>query len=630
MGDLPIVSGAVRARSATQTPTPNDLRTQAKLLARAFGRDEEGSFLIFSLFLFIGILFMGGMAVDLMRFETQRVEMQNTIDSAVLAAANIEQTIEAETLIRDFADKSGINPDLITVPEPEVVLAGADPDAGIDGTLVGRTVRARGDLDMDTFFMKLLGIEELRSASAATANEGVQNVEISLVVDISGSMDGTKMTTLKTEAKKFFRKVVDETRTAGHTSISIIPYNHTVVAGPEVLSRLNAAPISLPIEFPAPYTGALASFPSSHTYSNCIRFPDSMFLWDDEADLAQNYRELRAIVAPTVDAQGTVIDGTRLTRLSHFDRGGNCYYTPTMVDRECDNERTPILVHETRISVLDDHIELLEADGRTAIENGMKWGVALLDPSMRPLVNDMVANDLVQEEAENRPGDYDIATTMKVVVLMTDGKNTSQRGLQAPILNGPSRVWYSEIDGSTEESLKNEFPVLKPSGGLDGRGKDWFDSYFVEMPDQPEDRRFVRVHQPGDNSDRVEYAADALPDDIVQWDNTQLYERFAEEDIADFFFDGLDADTATAYRNSVETTVTAGEADTRLDDICEAAKRNGDITVFTIAFSAPQEGQDAMLGCATSAGFYYDATPENLANAFDSIAGAISQLRLTQ
>ncbi|MEO0702670.1 MAG: hypothetical protein AAFY80_11070, partial [Pseudomonadota bacterium] len=55
MGKLPVVFSRTGAHSATPATNQSDLRTQAKTLARAFGRDEEGSFLIFSLFLFIGI-----------------------------------------------------------------------------------------------------------------------------------------------------------------------------------------------------------------------------------------------------------------------------------------------------------------------------------------------------------------------------------------------------------------------------------------------------------------------------------------------------------------------------------------------------------------------------------------------
>ncbi|MEM6579585.1 MAG: TadE/TadG family type IV pilus assembly protein, partial [Pseudomonadota bacterium] len=206
--------------------------------ATRFARDEQGSFTIFSLFIFIMILLIGGMAVDLMRFETRRTALQNTVDSAVLAAANLDQTIEAETLVKSFFEKSGFDPDLVTVPEPEEDIIGADEN-GDGGTLVGRTVEAEVDLNVDTFFMHMMGIDNLRTATGSQASESVQNVEISLIVDISGSMNGTKMTTLKSSAKDFFRDVIDEELTLGQTTISIIPYNHTVVAGDAVLSRLN-------------------------------------------------------------------------------------------------------------------------------------------------------------------------------------------------------------------------------------------------------------------------------------------------------------------------------------------------------------------------------------------------------
>jgi len=40
-----------------------------------FRRDEDGSIIMFSLFLFILMILIGGMAVDLMRFETRRVHV---------------------------------------------------------------------------------------------------------------------------------------------------------------------------------------------------------------------------------------------------------------------------------------------------------------------------------------------------------------------------------------------------------------------------------------------------------------------------------------------------------------------------------------------------------------------------
>lgn len=79
-------AGAVRRRSSG-----------SGFVFTRFRRDEDGSIILFSLFLFVLMILIGGMAVDLMRFETRRVHMQNTLDSAMLAAADLTQTLDPRT-----------------------------------------------------------------------------------------------------------------------------------------------------------------------------------------------------------------------------------------------------------------------------------------------------------------------------------------------------------------------------------------------------------------------------------------------------------------------------------------------------------------------------------------------------
>ena len=51
-----------------------------------FGRDESGAVLLFSMFMLMCMLMIGGVGIDLMRFERDRMALQNTLDGAVLAA----------------------------------------------------------------------------------------------------------------------------------------------------------------------------------------------------------------------------------------------------------------------------------------------------------------------------------------------------------------------------------------------------------------------------------------------------------------------------------------------------------------------------------------------------------------
>lgn len=77
------------------------LRRLALRQLRRFARDEGGVMVVFSLFIMIMILMVGGIGVDTMRFEMERTRLQNTIDRAVLAAADLDQTLDAKTVVRD-------------------------------------------------------------------------------------------------------------------------------------------------------------------------------------------------------------------------------------------------------------------------------------------------------------------------------------------------------------------------------------------------------------------------------------------------------------------------------------------------------------------------------------------------
>jgi hypothetical protein len=59
-------------------------------LAR-FSRAEDGGLLVFGLFMVVPMLIAAGIAVDKIRFEYERTRLQNTADSAVLAAASLAQ-----------------------------------------------------------------------------------------------------------------------------------------------------------------------------------------------------------------------------------------------------------------------------------------------------------------------------------------------------------------------------------------------------------------------------------------------------------------------------------------------------------------------------------------------------------
>ena len=74
----------------------------------------------------------------------------------------------------------------------------------------------------------------------------------------------------------------------------------------------------------------------------------------------------------------------------------------------------------------------------TSIHLGMKWGVALLDPSFRPITQAMVNDSNVDSAFSDRPAAYDDPDTLKTIVLMTDGQNVSTTRIQPWYYNSAS------------------------------------------------------------------------------------------------------------------------------------------------------------------------------------------------
>ncbi|QFS83854.1 von Willebrand factor type A domain protein [Roseivivax sp. THAF40] len=329
-----------------------------------FLRAEDGNMSIMAIFGSLAFITMGGVGIDLMHAELKRTKIQNTLDRAVLAAADLDQQLDSEAVVRDYFDKMLI-PDALT-------------SVNIGGGINYRTVTGTAEETTPSNFTKFLGIESMKVDGVSTAEEYIQNVEISLVLDISGSMgDGQKMSQLRSAANTFVETVLGEDN-EGLVSISLVPYSEQVNAGPLITDTLN-------VDW-------------EHGYSHCLEFPNSQF--DSVAlDTSRTYEQMQ-----------------------HFQ--WNFYGWNEVIDTICPQysyERIqPFTSNEAS---LKNQIAKLEPRAGTSIFLGMKWGTALLDPSTRAVNNNVIAKGKGNASFAGRPFDYGRADTLKTVVLMTDGQH---------------------------------------------------------------------------------------------------------------------------------------------------------------------------------------------------------------
>ena len=107
---------------------------------------DHGALIVFALFLFVLMAMMGGVAIDVLRYETTRTHLSQTLDRCTLMAAGLTQRLDPQSVFEDCVEKAGLADKLESV----VVLDG----------LSSRDVQATARAATNPFFLHLIGIDE--------------------------------------------------------------------------------------------------------------------------------------------------------------------------------------------------------------------------------------------------------------------------------------------------------------------------------------------------------------------------------------------------------------------------------------------------------------------------------------
>ena len=593
-----------------------------------FRKDEDGGMIIFSLVLFVLILTFGGMGVDLMRFETTRAQLQASLDRCTLAAADLDQALPPADVCKDYMTKAG----MIQFLDGEPIV-----EQGINY----RRVTANAQAEMPLFFYDLprafmtpftSGLTTLTVSGSSTAEERVSDVEVSSILDVSGSMaSNNRIENLRPAARDFVTTVLANNTNApqGLITISMIPYSAVVNPGTDIVNYLDA-------------NGAVNR---AHFYSTCLLFDSDIF-----------------------DTTELDLTTTTYEHVSHFDPDWVPADAVPIADPWCHvGNHNAIVTHSTNESDLHTAITALEPYGNTAIDMGMKWGVGLLDPSTRGLITTLAAapGNSVPTIAAGRPEDHGLADVLKVVVLMTDGSNTKQYDLWDRFKWDNSFIWFNL--NTVNQPLQNvgSYQISVQYRGLDTPDNFRDDKFFNADPyNRWED-------YPAGFSSRNEYEAFMLagPDFLASpgvgptyngtvrnaswqelyatWEHNRVNNELLSLarnkgaipnwDGSEWVWNSLTAQWERIYHDDYQdadnainyNVVNSSEADDRLSEICQAARDEG-VIIYTVAFEAPSGGQAALRDCASSPTHYFDVSGTDISEAFSAIASDIRSLKLTR
>lgn len=376
-------------------------RSMVRRKVMRFVRNEEGALTIFTSFMVLMMLMVCGIAVDLMQNEMMRTRVQNTLDRAVLAASDLDQEQPAEVVVRDYFAKAG----MADFVDQISITPGADLP-----TTNFRIVQAQARTRTPAIYMSMTGVSSLPVYTSGTAEETIENSEISLVLDISGSMrNNGKIGNLRTAAKEFIDAVLEGDAVLT-TSLNIVPYAGQTNPGSLVFDR--AGGVRFATELPDENTGDLVLFGESY-------FDDDGNRIDIPYNRMSACLDLQESDFNNIDLPSGGYDQTPYFMNWPID-------APTMDWGWCPQNQSSIRYAQNNAGQLKTFIDNMRLHDGTGTQYGMKYGVALLNPSSNSTFRNLNTAGMVPDRFIDRPAAFDDDETRKYIVLMTDGQITDQ------------------------------------------------------------------------------------------------------------------------------------------------------------------------------------------------------------
>lgn len=194
----------------------------AKLKNRfsAFRRDERGGLVVFMAVVAIPLIVAMGLAVDAGRGYLVKSRLGEALDAAALAGAisvnnsNFEEEINMVFNANFPPGYLGAN---VTLNTPVVI---EDPD--------GDRVSLSATAEVQTTFMRVAGLNTLNVGTAAEVTRRTVSLDVALSVDMSGSMDGSRIESAREASHALVDILYGDNATNDLLKVGLVPWNSKV------------------------------------------------------------------------------------------------------------------------------------------------------------------------------------------------------------------------------------------------------------------------------------------------------------------------------------------------------------------------------------------------------------------
>jgi Flp pilus assembly protein TadG len=428
-----------------------------------FRKDEQGNVAMLFAFMMIPLLGGVGLAVDYARAHRLATQLQIVADAATAAGlAEYRRTgnvNKGQQRLLSFIDEGLRKDGMVRAREENGNGAnvGGNRVVYVDGSVIDpatSSVRPVLRTTMGTPFMSLLGTEEMdvevftKGAVASNTLEGTKDLEVSLMLDVSGSMAWTsssgtiKIDDMKEAAQDFLDVVMPEDLAVDNRRVGLVPFSERVNVGSYAVAATGLAPtIQVQNGTKTVHVASTTSF-SWQTLTNCRNrvksFTDYASYSNAQAEqfcrtsystrVQSNQTQYRT---PARVSQQVPNMETRHLRTCVTERPGTERYTDavagagkyvgvhspgssltTQYSTSQNNCSLPeVKTLTTDKQSLKDHIANFGTHGGTAGHTATAWSYYMLSPEWNRFWS----------EGHTDVAEYDNDNVIKAAVLMTDG-----------------------------------------------------------------------------------------------------------------------------------------------------------------------------------------------------------------
>lgn len=405
-----------------------------------------------------------GMALDFAQAYLVQQRLAQALDAAALAAAasasdeaSIQQKVEEFFDANYPAEKLGITFD------PHVVVNGDE-------------VIVTGNANYLTFFLHIIGIEQIEVIAETVVQREVQGLEVVLVLDNTGSMaSNNNIAALKTASENFIDILFSRTSDPDYIKIGMVPYSNSVRVGRYGLGQNpdgSAYDGDSFVTLPSGVSFTTSRSSTTNWYGCVVEHKDTGYsdaathvsgsygqLWRDgtnwrghgwnpavntndpyPADTLDNYEgpwDIYMFGKVITSGQQCSGSGYSSSRCSNCTGGSStcassyCFCRNSSTQQGCPYAHVMPLTSDR--DALVENLDTMVPDGNTLGNIGMTWGYRLLSP------------EAPFEEAH----DWDNEFWKKAIVMMTDGDNTE---------NGTySSYWFTNRNNMTVTKFNTRF-----------------------------------------------------------------------------------------------------------------------------------------------------------------------------